>query len=87
MNVNVDDKYSGMLESLAESSGKSVEVVLGEVLERGLANTAQPSAPDVSEWKPRLMRLIEEMRAMPCEGPDDGFSGADHDEVLYPRLP
>ena len=33
----------------------------------------------------RLARALEEIAAMPSEGPDDGFSGADHDEVLYPK--
>jgi hypothetical protein len=30
-----------------------------------------------------IMKLIEELDALPSEGPDDGFSGSDHDRVLY----
>jgi len=33
---------------------------------------------------PQLMvAAIEEIARMPLEGPDDGFSGGDHDQVLY----
>ena len=28
-------------------------------------------------------RLIHEIASMPIQSPDDGFSGRDHDEVLY----
>jgi predicted DNA-binding antitoxin AbrB/MazE fold protein len=34
----------------------------------------------------RIERALEAIAAMPREGPDDGFSGADHDEVLYPKI-
>jgi predicted DNA-binding antitoxin AbrB/MazE fold protein len=27
--------------------------------------------------------VLDEIAALPMEGPDDGFSGADHDKVLY----
>lgn len=31
----------------------------------------------------RLVAALAETAAMPAQSPDDGFSGADHDEVLY----
>jgi predicted DNA-binding antitoxin AbrB/MazE fold protein len=31
----------------------------------------------------RLVAALAEIAAMPAEGADDGFSGADHDNVLY----
>ena len=31
----------------------------------------------------RLAAPLEAIAAMPSEGPNDGFSGADHDKVLY----
>ena len=30
-----------------------------------------------------LIRAVDEIAALPSEGPDDGFSGADHDKILY----
>ncbi len=37
-----------------------------------------PSDPAV------VLRFVEEIAALPPEGePDEGFSGADHDKVLY----
>ena len=30
-----------------------------------------------------LLRALEEIAALPLESPDDGFSGADHDKILY----
>ena len=40
--------------------------------------TTSPS-PDPQE----LARALDEIAALPCEGPDDGFSGADADRILY----
>jgi len=33
-----------------------------------------------------LVKALAEIAALPTEGPDDGFSGADHDRVLYGDL-
>jgi predicted DNA-binding antitoxin AbrB/MazE fold protein len=30
-----------------------------------------------------MVQAIEEIARMPLEGPDDGFSGAEHDKILY----
>ena len=51
----------------------------GEVVEE----TGEP--PQEPHWKPALICFLDEMQALPLEGPDDGFSGRDHDEVLHPR--
>jgi predicted DNA-binding antitoxin AbrB/MazE fold protein len=32
-----------------------------------------------------LLTALKEIADLPQEGPDDGFSGADHDRVLYPE--
>ena len=31
----------------------------------------------------RLVAALAEIAAMPAQSPDDGFSGADHDSILY----
>ena len=66
------------------------------VFERGVFRPVEPVAleegADVEisyerarELKPPqpLVAAIEEIAQMPLEGPDGGFSGADHDDVLY----
>jgi predicted DNA-binding antitoxin AbrB/MazE fold protein len=30
-----------------------------------------------------LAEVLDEIARMPAEGPQDGFSGADHDQILY----
>ena len=35
------------------------------------------------EGRKELLRGVEEIQALPLEGSRDGFSGADHDRVLY----
>ena len=39
-------------------------------------------APPQPEGKP-LGDLLDTIAGLPPEGPDDGFSGADHDSILY----
>ena len=31
----------------------------------------------------KVLRFVQEIAAMPLKSPDDGFSGADHDRILY----
>jgi hypothetical protein len=31
----------------------------------------------------RIMEIMDRIAALPLEGPDEPFSGADHDKVLY----
>jgi len=31
------------------------------------------------------LRALDELARLPIESEDDGFSGADHDAVLYPK--
>jgi predicted DNA-binding antitoxin AbrB/MazE fold protein len=38
----------------------------------------QPLAPPQS-----IVATLAEIAAMPSQSPDDGFSGADHDDLLY----
>lgn len=41
-----------------------------------------------SEPAPRIetsREIIRKIASLPLESPDDGFSGADHDLVLYPK--
>jgi predicted DNA-binding antitoxin AbrB/MazE fold protein len=50
-----------------------------------------PIAPPPSELSPEqlarqqaaIAEFLAKMQALPDEGPDDGFSGRDHDKILY----
>lgn len=44
-----------------------------------------PHPPDemTPEQKKRLTDSFRRIASLPIEGPDDGFSGEDHDQVLY----
>jgi hypothetical protein len=85
MNVEIDPKYAKRLEALANASGRSIDEVVEEIIGKGLASAIEPEA--VPEWKPKLLRALDAMRELPVAYPDDDFSGADHDDVLYPKTP
>jgi predicted DNA-binding antitoxin AbrB/MazE fold protein len=54
-------------------------------LEEGAAVelTVRAEPPFVPADAAAVLRFVEEIAALPLEGPDDGFSGADHDKILY----
>lgn len=35
------------------------------------------------QQKENLTKLLEHFKTLPVRSPDDGFSGADHDRILY----
>jgi predicted DNA-binding antitoxin AbrB/MazE fold protein len=39
----------------------------------------------LAKQRAAIEALIAEIEALPPEGPDDGFSGRDHDKILYGR--
>lgn len=41
------------------------------------------SPEDLARQQARIAEFLEKMAAIPEEGPDDGFSGRDHDKILY----
>jgi predicted DNA-binding antitoxin AbrB/MazE fold protein len=54
-----------------------VQIDDGVRVELTIEETAEPSLSS-----PPLQALIE-IAQLPIEGPDDGFSGTDHDRMLY----
>lgn len=84
MNVRLDPKQEQRLKEIAESSGRTVAEVLEDIIKQGLEKTSLPKHKfSIEEQHANLMRLLDKMRDLPIENPDDGFSGADHDKVLY----
>lgn len=57
------------------------KLLLIEEVARSLRGQAAPFDP--AAQSAALMRLLSRMEALPVESPDDGFSGRDHDRVLY----
>ena len=55
------------------AEGTAVEVLISQ------AETASP--------RPSTVDQLRDIARLPSEGPDDGFSGADHDDLLYGRGP
>jgi hypothetical protein len=84
MKVELDPKYEAQLRAIAERSGRTVDQVIADLIECGLAG-ADDTPPH--DWKAALTAVLKEIRELHVESADDGFSGADHDEVLYPRTP
>ena len=48
-----------------------------------LVPVAETSALSPAEKSRRLYEECQRIAALPMEGDDDGYSGADHDKVLY----
>lgn len=74
------------LRALAESTGRSVSEIVETAVERALEE--QRPAQEVTEWTPEKKAVfladIERIRDIAdAELPDDGFSGRDHDNVIY----
>jgi len=41
------------------------------------------SPEQLARQQKAIKELLEEIATLPDEGPDDGFSGRDHDRILY----
>ncbi len=66
--VIYEDGVLRLKEPLPVPSGTEFEALLTE-----------KDGPDPQE----AFRILMEIAALPSNGPDDGFSGAQHDEVVY----
>jgi predicted DNA-binding antitoxin AbrB/MazE fold protein len=45
--------------------------------------TAELSPEELVRQQAAIASMLKEIESLPPEGPDDGFSGRDHDKVLY----
>jgi hypothetical protein len=41
------------------------------------------TAEQLAKQRAAIAAFLDTMEAIPPEGPDDGFSGRDHDKILY----
>ena len=49
------------------------------------AATDELSAEELARQRQAIEEMIARIESLPPEGPDDGFSGQDHDKILYRR--
>jgi hypothetical protein len=47
------------------------------------APAAELSPAELARQQAAIAEFLARMEALPDEGPDDGFSGRDHDKILY----
>ncbi len=66
------------LEPVDVAEGTQVAVQIPEA-----APSAELSPEELARQQTAIARFLERMEAIPEEGPDDGFSGRDHDKILY----
>ena len=45
--------------------------------------TGELSPEELARQQAQIAEFLAKMEAIPHEGPDDGFSGRDHDKILY----
>ena len=88
MNVELDPTQERKIKALARETGRSVADVLRELVAKALRREdEQPSAEDdesvVTRQREAWEELHTELVALPVSEKAKGFSGADHDEVLY----
>ncbi len=88
MNLQLEPTDQKRLEALAKQAGLSLEDLATSILHTGLVTRESRSNGSndeklLSKRRKAHEDLLKEMEALPLEGANDGFSGADHDEVLY----
>ena len=66
------------LEPVSLTEHDLVSLVIGPV-----ANGQPGDSEEIARQQQALREALDEADRLPLEGPDDGFSGADHDWVLY----
>jgi predicted DNA-binding antitoxin AbrB/MazE fold protein len=69
------------LEPVDLANGTHVEV---QVPKPGAVGTDGECGPDqLARQQAAIAEFLATMEGLPIEGPDDGFSGRDHDKILY----
>ncbi|MEK7794253.1 MAG: hypothetical protein AAB353_06975 [Candidatus Hydrogenedentota bacterium] len=84
MRIEIDSRHQRPLEQLAVSRGQTIDETLDAVIVNGIAAVSKNGGTvETKDWKSKLLRFLDEMNDLPTEGPADGFSGAEHDDILY----
>jgi len=64
---------------LAQDTHVEVQVPAAPLSE----NSTELSPEELTHQQAAIEAMLAEIESLPKEGPDDGFSGRDHDKVLY----
>lgn len=84
MVVEIDPKYESRLRELADATGRTVQQVLNDVLDRGLnGEKPRPEERMSDEEHAAMLEEMERIWNLPHEGSDDELSSEDHDKVIY----
>jgi predicted DNA-binding antitoxin AbrB/MazE fold protein len=86
MDQNITAVFSdGVFRPLAPvdlAEGTKVAIPLPQVAE---SVSGELSPEQLAKQRAAIEAMIAAIEALPPEGPDDGFSGRDHDKILYGR--
>ena len=69
------------LEPVDLANGTHVEVQVPTIEKDKSVDELPPE--DLARQQAAIAEFLSKMEALPDEGPDDGFSGRDHDKILY----
>lgn len=70
------------LQQVDLAEGARVEVQV-RPLNTSVGNGSELSPEQLAKQRAAIATMLAELAALPDEGPDDGFSGRDHDKILY----
>lgn len=88
MVIKLDPQKEEQLEAIAKASGRSVSQVVEDAIERVIREeppNASTSQIDAEKRAAMLAEIKAIQEIASDEIPDDGFSGRDHDKVIYRR--
>lgn len=68
------------LEPVDLAEGTPVQV---QVLRSAGSSVDEMSPDELARHQAAIVEFLARMEALPDEGPNDGFSGRDHDKILY----
>ena len=84
MVVKIDPKIETRLREIADASGRTLEELIEDALERIVKEASpQPEERISPQQHAAMMENLERIRSMPRKSPDDGFTARDLDKILY----
>jgi predicted DNA-binding antitoxin AbrB/MazE fold protein len=69
------------LEPVDLADGTHVEVQVPKLVAGDAIPELGPE--ELARQRAAIVKFLERMESLPDEGPNDGFSGRDHDKILY----
>jgi predicted DNA-binding antitoxin AbrB/MazE fold protein len=83
----MDDVVTAIFDSGVFRPLEPVDLAQGTQVQVQLPTRAAALAdlpePELAKQQSAIEEMLVEIERLPCEEPDDGFSGRDHDQVLY----